>query len=117
MLYGSTGMSHEAQQKLLLFSNGITLNPSGTPSTRISHEYSSIAESWAAPVLRQLGHLSFSTQQSRAIHNMRRSRETFLMSLRRHYGRTKRDHCFAKRSGPKAGGGHMLGPPSDAKRR
>jgi hypothetical protein len=31
------------------------LKPSGTPSTHISHEYSSIAESWAMPALRQLG--------------------------------------------------------------
>ncbi len=45
----------------------ITLNPSGTLSTNTSHEYSSAAESWASPVFRQLGHLSFSTQLSRAI--------------------------------------------------
>src|SRR5260370_7582873 len=46
--------------------------PSGTRSTCTSHEYSSVAESWAAPVLRQLGHLRFSTQLLRAIHyNMR----------------------------------------------
>jgi hypothetical protein len=36
------------------------------------------------PAFRQLGHLSFSTQQSRAIQNMRPNPETFPMSLRRH---------------------------------
>ena len=65
-------MSHIAQKKLLPPSDWITLKPSGSLSTRTSHEYSSVAESWAAPVLRQLGHLRFSTQLLRAIHyNMR----------------------------------------------
>ena len=38
------------------------------------------------------GHLRFSTQLSRAIRKYAPSPETFPMSLRRHYGRTKMDH-------------------------
>src|SRR6266705_5552163 len=74
------------------FSNRITLNASGKLSTRTSHEYSSVAERWASPVFRQLGHLRFSTQLSRAIRKYAPNPETFPMSLRRRYGRTKGDH-------------------------
>ena len=67
---------------MLLDSDRTTLKPSGTPSIRISHENSSVAESRAMPAFRQLGHLSFSTQRSRAIHNMLRKTETFLCRRR-----------------------------------
>src|SRR5438874_1369966 len=71
-------MSHNTHKKLgSPFSNRITLNPSGKLSTRTSHEYSSVAESRASPVFRQLGHLRFSTQLSRAISNMRRRPSMF----------------------------------------
>src|SRR5258707_12058407 len=54
-------MSHKTHRKLgSPFSNLRTLKPSGMLSTCTSHEYSSVAESRASPVFRQLGHQRFS---------------------------------------------------------
>jgi len=87
---GSTGTSHEAQQKF----SRVTLKPSGTLSIRTSHEYSSAAESRAEPVLRQLGHLRTSTQQSRAICNMRPGPSGFqLLRCHNQIDPTKNDWC------------------------
>src|SRR5437660_12678298 len=71
-------MSHKTHKELgSPFSNLRTLTPSGMLSTCTSHEYSSVAESRASPVFRQLGHLRFSTQQSRSIYNMHPGRSVF----------------------------------------
>src|ERR1700730_18247640 len=57
-LYGSTGLPHEEQQKLLPFSDWIALKPWGTLSTHTIHDNLSSAETTAMPSFRQRGHLS-----------------------------------------------------------
>jgi hypothetical protein len=47
--------------------------PCGMISTRTFQQYSSSAESWASPVVRQHGHLRTSTHRSRTIRNKRRA--------------------------------------------
>src|SRR5258706_935047 len=64
---GSTGVAHAEQRKLMLFSDSMTSKPLGIVSTCTFHEYASTVESRASPVLRQRGHLRFSTQRSRAV--------------------------------------------------
>jgi hypothetical protein len=62
----STAMSHDPQKNSTPCFEWITLKPSGTRSTCMSREYSFTSESRATPVFRQLGHLRYSTQWSRA---------------------------------------------------
>jgi hypothetical protein len=77
LLYGSTGVPHEAQKKSKPFFSWITLKPAGALSTRVINQSSSTAESWASPVFRQIGHRRISTQWSRSIHNMRPDPQVF----------------------------------------
>src|SRR5260370_18531727 len=88
----------------------MTLKPSGTLITCMSHEYSSAAESQAVPVFRQLGHLTFSTQLSRAILKYAPRSRNVPMSLRRQS--REQNRATAKARTAKR---HHLGPAGSAR--
>src|SRR5215213_9450203 len=70
-------MSHAAQKMKLPSSfDGITLKPCGMLPTWKSNKKSS-AEIRASPIFPQCGHLTTSSQQSRAISGMRMDRRSF----------------------------------------